>query len=342
MFENDQDPEFGQVLSRLRKAKGKKLKVCGKEHECRHAHCCPESEADFRQDQIPISSNVYLCNLGVVHICSQEACGLYTSMPNQTCPISGRQYDGGVIISSYSRSDPRTWRDKGDGLFSVSSSLPAAKKKKQKMKKTLPEKFPAATVLELGRELVSTLLFSSSRTRCNQAARQENWAAAEKAKTTYIAQRRSVRQLPYLSNIYRIMAYYRSKELPLMELEYDAGKCTYYARVILQVWNQILSFTPAASIPPKLHPIVVGMGTLYSMRDGMTIDGVSILPADAYLHRMLPNISHLSFFPTLPKSHVTHGTVLVQTAYQYALHHHRMAPEQLILNVSHLTTTNPT
>lgn len=110
VFENDEDDDFGIVLVRLRKGKSD-LSSSRKPHNCSHIICNPESEpslvASGQLDGPPISTNVFLCQYGTIHICSASSCTLYLATHNQTCSISGFQL--GVLQGSYDKNDDRTW-----------------------------------------------------------------------------------------------------------------------------------------------------------------------------------------------------------------------------------------
>lgn len=127
---NDQhDVEYNKVVSRLVRGKGSKLQRHGNQkrqrHTCSHSTCNPESESHLIAQQNlegpPVSSNVYLCNMGEIHICSESSCSLFAFSQRQTCPISGIQWANAT--ASYDKNDYRTWRTGGTVQTSDGSHL---------------------------------------------------------------------------------------------------------------------------------------------------------------------------------------------------------------------------
>lgn len=107
------DDIYNDALARLRTAKQskRKLSYTSAFHVCRPSYCDPENESSLiRQGLLkgpPLTDNVYLCNLGAVHVCTKKSCNLYAGSHDNVCPISGLQ--AGNIYSSYSKHDGRTW-----------------------------------------------------------------------------------------------------------------------------------------------------------------------------------------------------------------------------------------
>lgn len=108
-----EDPCYSRVLQRLSAAKQAKRKLSRTRvaHLCHKNKCHPENESDLiRQGLLkgpPLTKNVYLCDMGAVHVCTARSCELYGNSFSQVCHISGLQT--GNIYSSYSSDDSRTW-----------------------------------------------------------------------------------------------------------------------------------------------------------------------------------------------------------------------------------------
>jgi hypothetical protein len=111
---SEKDPNFLATYNRLRLAAVGTLKP-HKGHVCDPKLCHPKSEMDFAkmgklQGGTPESYNVFICDYGSIHVCSEESCRLFGSTPTLTCPVSGQQM--GSIVSNYAKDDYRTWYNK--------------------------------------------------------------------------------------------------------------------------------------------------------------------------------------------------------------------------------------
>jgi hypothetical protein len=197
-------------------------------------------------------------------------------------------------------------------------------------------------------EVVTKLLFSSCRTRRNQDAIIGFKREAMKAKNTYILQRHKTRQLPYLTDIYRLMGYFTSQALPLLEFEYDESLHNYYVNVIHQIWVLALKYyvppdekefdEEGVEIAPRLDLMDVSLGTLYLMRQGLIRDGVVLLPRDEFLLVSLPLIHEMSYFE-INKKKITKGNSIIMDMYNNAIGAGAL-PEELALDVRKLPEKN--
>lgn len=347
IIETSEDPLFGEVLFRLRRGK-KDLATTRKPHVCSQKTCQPTSELTMIQEGTlegpPLSSNVYLCIYGIVHICSASSCDVYATTHNQTCHISGIQHAS--MISSYDKNDHRTWYGKRDAETTRDSdrqkirkidlndgeetpstpSLPKGVIAKKRNKKSTISQHDA---IEKARQVVDTLLFSASRTRCNEAAILEYKNEANVAKQAYVKSRSDIGQLPYGPDIYRLVGYYQSKPLPFIEFEKDEALIEYYAHVIYQVWELVLKYiVPTAKkkfdsqtgdeIVPTINYEFVCIGVLYEMRHGKIHDNMVILPHDDFLEEHLPTANRLCFFG-YPKNAITKGNSILKSTYENAI-----------------------
>lgn len=359
------DPNYGRVLNRLRIGKGDNLSSEKKRHTCTHEVCAPQSEDQMVHSNLldgpAISNNVYLCNYGCVHICSESSCGLYEHTYTQTCPISGIQW--GNITSSYSRGNGRTWyvhpsehtstkMVRSETKHHIDDVTGVTRKKKKKRERTLPtspplggkkEKKPRkkglseSIVKERTRDMVILLLYSDSRKDRNNAAILDRIESAEKSKQTYIEQRRERHQLPYLYDLIRIRAVFTSKPLPYEMYEMDLSLVEYYTCVVYQAWEYVIAYMEANEEIMSMRPDikVVTLGVLYLMRGGHKINGIEILPADDFLQTSLPLVNDLTYFE-VPKKNVTRGVQLVTDAYKHQITVQKRQAEDLILDVSRL------
>lgn len=330
LFETDEDPDFGRVLQRLRNGK-KDLSASRKMHLCSHELCHPETEDHLIRkgdlDGPCISSNVYICIYGTIHICSVSSCTIYHETHNQTCHLSGIKH--GTMESSYDKNDSRTWYSKP-----TSSSGPLPQKKERdpplkKQKRTIHHHILTDEVVKFkASELVIKLLFSNARSKRNQDAILEHKRDATTARNTYITQRQKQRQLPYLTDVYRLVGHFTSQPLPLMEYEYDESLHDYYVNVIFQVWCLALKYyippqlkeydEKGAEIIPRLDLTDIALGTMYVMRQGLMHGNVVLLPRDEFLLVSLPLIHEMSYFD-INKKKITKGNAIITDTYNNAI-----------------------
>ena len=361
-IQDSSNPLYGKVLNRLRLGKGDQLSGQKKKHTCSHEVCCPQSEIQMIDLHLlsgpAISSNVYLCNYGCVHVCSELSCNIYEYTHNQTCPISGIQW--GQVVSNYSRDDNRTWYVRPSAHTSNRQGVEddhidddlREKKKKKKKKSSRPAPMPVvkkakkkwlseSIIKERTRDMITLLLYSDCRRERNNAAIVDRFEMAEKSKQTYIEQRFKRHQLPYLYDLIRIRAIFTSKPLPYVLYEMDLPRIEYYTCVVYQAWEYVIAYIEANSETLSLRPDikVVAIGVLYLMRGGHKINAIEVLPADDFLQTSLPLINDLTYFD-VPKKNVTRGVSLVVDAYKHQIIVEKRNAEDLVLDVSRLPVKN--
>lgn len=315
---DETDSQYGTVLARLR---GAKTDMCETEqffHVCASSVCNPQSEPDLvSRNQLmgpPLSNNVYMCRYGVVHLCTESACGLYMSSRTLTCPISGVQY--GMVYSSYDKHDNRTW----PGLSEPQPPPPppqpptmtqVTKKRKKKHSRVMSDEdanFQAS-------ELVIRLLYSTYRAHVNNVAKESYAVQARKGVQTYVMQRAKKHQLPFFTDLVRVSGHILSQPLPLKEFEYDSARITYYAAIVVHIWKLVVKYTVPVikndvSVQPRIDFESVCLGTLYGMKQGVAENGHIILPSDYFLAENLPKATDLSYF-NIERSKINDGAKLI-------------------------------
>jgi len=331
--------EAARVLQRMRAAKPD-MQMRRPPHACSRDVCNPQREADVCVGVAPESQNVYLCKFGIPHVCTEDACDIYQTAHTQTCHISGRNYRT-ALTSTYDKNDFRTWRMSGKDLVGQEQPT-AAKRRKKKTKKTkapvgprrvVPKPLAAPVVLERARDLITLLLYSQFRRERNEACVAEMTRNAERARLRYVERRAQAGQLPYATDVYRIVADACSAKLPFDEYEHDPDLVNYYAHVVLQVWDLVHAHYPGDD---RIEFNPVCLGTLYTMRAGHMCGGAYVLPRDEFLMQALPFINMLPFFKTVEKKDITRGAQLIAAAYAHALDAKRMRVEDLMLRLDKL------
>ena len=322
IISSTKDSLFRQVLLRLQRLKTERnsLSTSREAHACHPRFCSPESEAMMGVKD-PISCNVFMCNYGCTHVCTEDLCTYYHAAPKNVCPISGYQF--GQELSSYSKDDYRTRRN--PLAEKVCDVLPL--KKKQRRPSLYAPQLSEEEASNQATKLIHLLLYSPKRHALNLKAALRFRHQAEEAKQKYIRDQLSDRQLPYFTDMYRVVAHVIDhQELPLKEFEVDHNLVRYYVFVILQVWDILQRFHVHSSqkkfqgdleIIPRLDFEAITLAVLYTMRKGLRRAHVQLLPGDDFLLLNLPIINSLIEFD-LDKAQVTKGDKLISDAYDNA------------------------
>jgi len=332
-------------------------------HMCSRDRCNPESEQQLISKKLlegpPVTSNVFLCRFGVVHVCTADSCEHYQHSNTHTCPLSGFQL--GTITSSYQSNDPKSWYSKPDYATSTTIKFDSRallksafspeqeeddddddaedddgqKNKKRKAavpakKKHLPRVLSQSEIEARASAMVRILLYSGNRTRRNEVAIETMKTQASEAKLTYTAQQTGRRQLPFWTDVYRLGAFFLSQKLPLQEFVFSAATHDYYVNIICQVWHKVLCYyvpepkkeykeDGVTEIAPRVDFESVALGVLYMMRKGLKIDDVIILPQDDFLLLNLPIVIELSTYFNLRKNKITKGSDILTQTYENAI-----------------------
>lgn len=240
---------------------------------------------------------------------------------------------------------------KRDRVLKGDTPLPPPKEAtivRKKPKRMVQHTVSDEVVKSKASEIIMCLLFSVNRARRNGDAIVENKRIAIKARNTYITERMQQRQLPYLTDIYRLMGHITSRALPLDEYVFDEALHDYYVNVVLQVWLFIMKYCEKeydaesdTEIIPRIDLETVVLGTLYVMRQGLLRGGMTLLPKDEFLLVSLPLIHEMSYFNNAFKKKITKGTTLLNDVYDNALGN-GIHPQELCLDVSKLPEKNYT
>lgn len=121
------DPLLARAIGRLKRGKDAKcaLSATRRAHICRMDTCRPERESDMilqgHVDGPPLTNNVYLCDGGIVHVCTERSCDYYMNSPTHTCHITGLNI--GTNVGCYDKNDSRTWYSKPRDMVTGTSKL---------------------------------------------------------------------------------------------------------------------------------------------------------------------------------------------------------------------------
>ena len=302
-----------QSLLRLRASKPDLEKTVAKLHICSRTVCNPQSEQMLIDESHlmgpPLTSNVYLCRYGTVHVCTPTACEHYALSNTQTCYISNFQM--GPTVSFYDKNNSKSWFSKLEHL----SGTPAAAggggggKRIKPLTSLSPE-----TMLERASDIVKLLLYSVCRHKRNLVAVEEYKQQANNAKNTYIRNQLRQQQLPFYPDVYRVRAFYSSQVLPLREYEYNPVLCNYYTQIVQQMWELVVETNTE---PEKNLFDNIVIGTLYALQKGIILQNMTVLPKDDFLAQNLPSGSDLPYFG-MERNRISKCDLLISNLYERA------------------------
>lgn len=331
---NASDARFAQAIQRIRALKAD-MSDERPRHVCAAALCNPQNEPAL-YTATALTSNVYVCRWGAVHLCSDECCELWRdNAPSHACPISGAQWGGGVVTSSYDAGDSRTWYAKVDP---VSVSGPAGPRPKKHFRQRVVDE---ETLRARAGAMVTLLLYSNRRTRCNDAAIALQQKEAAAALATYRKLCAEAGVWPHSTTMYSIYARNTSKPLPYVMYEFDANLHAYYVGICCQAWHMALRYyVPAArkrydaltELAPRIDFEDLCLGVLYAMRHGFIVAGVMLLPRDDFLLINMPLHSHMATFG-INKHQATEGERILTISYANAIAAH-VDPRDLAIDVA--------
>lgn len=373
---SSQDPLFAKAVSRLRAAK-RDLSVDCPQHECSRSKCNPQSELVlFPHDPLTSNvflckyrmihicteelcenykhDHTGVCAISGYHFTGGGQVSSYDSSDFRTWYAKPDKYMGGgdVVL------DARLLLSQSGSAVVSAVPLPAQPamapppppppKRRRGLsglsaaaQPTVPTpRFEVLTddqiALRAG-NWVDLLLFSNKRTEVNRIQQRVFNQRAAEAKKLYIAEQLESQQLPYWTDIYRIVAHHTVGPLPLKEFIYDPQLHAYYVAVIKQVWQRAVKFLqddPSPDTPCRIDFDDVALGVLFMMRGGMRIRGAEVLPRDDFLLENLPLGIMMPDFG-VPKSRMSKCDGLITRIYTRAAEMGATMAE-LVINVGEL------
>jgi hypothetical protein len=205
-------------------------------------------------------------------------------------------------------------------------AMPAEPVKRKRRKRAYSRQMSDEDAKTAASNMVKLLLYSRNRHNCIQKAMERYRQQGEDARNTYIKTQKEMGQLPYVADVYRLMAHYQDQPMPMKEFEFNENTHNYYTFVITQVWDIVQRFhVPLKNkryegdveMVPRLDFTAIAVGTMYLMRKGVSRAHTELLPADNFLLMNLPSINMLSEFG-IEKSWVTKGDKIISDAYDNA------------------------
>lgn len=142
-------------------------------------------------------------------------------------------------------------------------------------------------ITEIIETLVVKILYSDTRKKINEQWKRQQTKLCNKEKNQRIDDTLPVN----LIALAMVQSEYDRKTLPLEILEYEQPRIDNYVQMITQVYEHVKRYQR-----DKICVESLTLGLLYKMKQGLKIDGVTIIPIDLYLVEHLPLMNNLPKF----------------------------------------------
>lgn len=283
-----------------------------KPHSCNRNYCNPQSLFNLIRRG---NDTVYLCKYRQYHICDQQHCHC------ALCPISGVCW-GTQLYSSYASDDHRTWNVTADADedpnvyimpgYEHTGPSPAPVAQEQAFVSKL-NRMDASDKVE---QVVEKLLYSHKRVTINEEYYKQKDKALQRERDAYIVQ--CVRQGVPVNRVHLTMIAdrHQSNQAPMAILERDSALVSHLVDSVLQVCEIVERYSQQTQ--SKICVTSIALGVLYTMRQGLVLENVTLIPMSPLLRDHLPIMNHLSKFG-LEKQKYTKGHQLIVFAYDSAV-----------------------
>lgn len=283
-----------------------------KPHSCNRNYCNPQSLFDLTRHG---NDTVYLCKYRQYHICDRDHCQCVL------CPVSGACWDT-HLYSSYASDDHRTWNVAAelddDPIVYIMPGYehimqpPTAEVKEQ----TFVSKLNRADVSAKIEQIIEKLLYSPKRVTINEDYYKQKDKALHRERDAYIVQ--CARKGMPVNRMFLTMIAdrHQSNQAPMAILERDDELVSHLVNLILQVSEIVERY--GQQVQSKICITSIVLGVLYTMRQGLVLENVTLIPMSPLLRDHLPIMNHLSKFG-FEKQKYTKGHQLIVFAYDTAL-----------------------
>lgn len=185
---------------------------------------------------------------------------------------------------------------------------------------------------------VSTILFSNERLFMEQRKYVEMKSEAEKIVQKYIKKcEKSNKPIVFMHIIQLYVSQMNRRHIFRNLLPDKNGEestdaiIDKYAKLTCRYWNLIIRKFPLGQVAPALFPIkVFVISLLYIMKNGLSVAGVNVIPADSYLVSVLPEANTLDSY-NINKPSFTACKNNILKAYREAVENYRINPKELRL-----------
>lgn len=302
------EDQVKSVLNTIEQFKGD-LTDSFRPHGCNRNYCNPQSLFDLTRKG---NQTIFLCKYRQYHICDEDHCHCVS------CPISGICY-GTNLYSAHDSGDQRAWYARTDadddptvypmpGYFAVEEP-----KSTQQEQPTFTSKLNKNDASEKIEQIVENLLYSPKRTTINEDHFKQRDKMMQRERDACIASYAQQKKPVNRVHLSMIADRHLSQRPLLVILERDAQLVSHLVDFVLQVCEIVERYTKH-----KICVTSVTLGVLYMMRQGHTLEGVTLLPMNPQLRDYLPTMNQLSKFG-IEKRKLTSGQTMIVFAYDTAI-----------------------
>lgn len=248
-------------------------------HVCSHKFCNPETFGNL---------NVYVCDYGQVHRCSDQNCDSYiiNERDERICSISGLVLEAQTEYLTHSFNNDPHWC--------------IQKEKPTKKRSTLKER-----VLKQAEEMVTKLLFGNARKEINGNITSDSEKKAIQMINKHVQECVQKHQYVKFPNIMRIISDAYTKTPFYSIYKVDPEIISNIVGIIGSVWDKLIipfydptlniySMIPDAPMRPNIESM--NLGILYMMRDGHSIQGTVYIPYHSFVAFNIPREKDLKTF----------------------------------------------
>lgn len=299
------------ILDQIAEYKGD-LTDSYKPHSCSRNFCNPQTLFQLTRFGNDV---IYLCKFRQYHICDESHCHC------ASCPISGICW-GTNMYSSYASDDHRTWNVSAEmDDDPVVYVMPGYEVSLQNVVQPAEEvvftsklnKMDATGKIE---QVLEKLLYSPKRKTINEDYHKQKDKALYRERDAYIVACARDSKPVNRVHLSMIADRHQSNQAPLTILERDDRLVSHLVDCVLQVCETVERYSQQTQ--SKICVISIALGVLYTMRQGYSLDNVTLIPMSPLLRDHLPIMNHLSKFG-LEKQKYTKGHQLIVFAYDNAL-----------------------
>lgn len=345
------DKLINQSLLRLQEAKkraGTFREIAPQpNHICHPQVCAPENEpALISQGCLrapPLTTDVYLCNHGYIHVCTAERCN---NASFGVCNISGAchgQYGG---YSSYDSQDYRTRRTTATEFCKTAptsislkrqlqhpedasnnnavvetvkrskTSLSSQRRRRRPSQSNHNNSSVASNYYDACRKRIEFLLYDKKRAKINTNITHMMQRKSQNAITQYLhtTQRNAIP--PNVIMMAMIMDNFAPEHNVLLSMPTYSDKLVHrYCVIVLHVFQLVMQYV---QIKEKINIEDIALGVLYALRTGLKINNLYVLKPDKKLITILPKPNDLSILQ-INKKTLTHAIAVIKLAYTTAM-----------------------
>lgn len=327
-------------------------------HRCDHEICHPiniahaisiASQGRCYPDWTQFDPDVWLCQLGGLHYCTQRSCKYYLEPNNRgICHVSGAKYT--QPVTAFSRNPNHSFRKTNALTTKPKKKRPRnnnnhhhTEKKGKNEKEEEEEEEEAKRLRRIERHqkrtkhngvskdmesarayllhaenTIEDLLWSSKRDQIVQHAIEKRETLTRRAIQAYQEEQTITKQFINEFAMLCIKANVALSQIVLAKVERSERRLLYYKSAIWTAWGFCQRCPHATESGRAISFVDHSIAFLYLMREGLSVEGVELIPRDDYL-ALLPMRSDLKLINIPGRKNITDSMNHITTCYRSAV-----------------------